>query len=40
MGKAGFVSRGGGTIQETRDYVRAQHAAWGHLVKEIGLQPE
>jgi tripartite-type tricarboxylate transporter receptor subunit TctC len=40
MGKAGFVSRGGGTIQETRDYVRAQHAAWGRLVKEIGLQPE
>ena len=40
MSKAGFVSRGGGSIQATRDYVQAQHAAWGKLVKEIGLQPE
>ena len=40
MSKAGFISRGGGTIRETRDYVQAQHAAWGKLVKEIGLQPE
>jgi tripartite-type tricarboxylate transporter receptor subunit TctC len=40
MSKAGFVSRGGGTMQATRDYVQAQHAAWGKLVKEIGLQPE
>src|SRR5215470_635628 len=40
MGKAGLTSRGGGTIQQTRDYVRAQHAAWGRLVKEIGLEPE
>ncbi len=36
----GFRSRGGGTIKETRDYVAAQYAAWGKLVKEIGLQPE
>jgi tripartite-type tricarboxylate transporter receptor subunit TctC len=40
MSKAGFVSRGGGTIEETRGYVAAQHAAWGKLVQEIGLQPE
>jgi tripartite-type tricarboxylate transporter receptor subunit TctC len=36
----GFVSRGGGTVQQMRDYVQTQHAAWGELVKEIGLQPE
>jgi tripartite-type tricarboxylate transporter receptor subunit TctC len=40
MTNVGFVSRGGGTMQETRDYVEAQHKAWGTLVKEIGLQPE
>lgn len=40
MSNVGFISRGGGTMQETRDYVRSQHAAWGTLVKEIGLQPE
>jgi tripartite-type tricarboxylate transporter receptor subunit TctC len=37
---AGFVSRGGGTLAQVRDYVLAQHAAWGKLVHEIGLQPE
>jgi tripartite-type tricarboxylate transporter receptor subunit TctC len=36
----GFLSRGGGTMQQTRDYVQAQYLAWGKLVKEIGLQPE
>jgi tripartite-type tricarboxylate transporter receptor subunit TctC len=40
MGKTGLLSRGGGTIQATRDYVRAQYVAWGKLVKEIGLEPE
>jgi tripartite-type tricarboxylate transporter receptor subunit TctC len=25
----GFLSRGGGTTQQTRDYVQAQYAAWG-----------
>ncbi len=40
MTNVGFTSRGGGSMQETRDYVRSQHAAWGNLVKEIGLQPE
>ncbi len=40
MTNVGFVSRGGGTQQQVRDYVAGQHAAWGTLVKEIGLQPE
>jgi tripartite-type tricarboxylate transporter receptor subunit TctC len=40
MTNVGFVSRGGGTMQQTRDYVSGQHAAWARLVKEIGLQPE
>jgi tripartite-type tricarboxylate transporter receptor subunit TctC len=40
MTNVGFISRGGGTMQQTRDYVLGQHAAWGRLVKEIGLQPE
>jgi tripartite-type tricarboxylate transporter receptor subunit TctC len=38
--KIGFRSRGGGTMQQTRDYINSQYAAWGKLVKEIGLQPE
>jgi tripartite-type tricarboxylate transporter receptor subunit TctC len=37
---AGFVARSGGTLQEVRGYIDAQHKAWGTLVKEIGLQPE
>ena len=37
---AGFRTRGGGTLKEVNDFVQAQHAAWGALVKEIGLQPE
>jgi tripartite-type tricarboxylate transporter receptor subunit TctC len=40
MRNIGFRSRGGGTMQETRDYVQAQYAAWGKLVKEIELVPE
>ena len=40
MTNVGFISRGGGTLQQARDYVAGQHAAWGTLVKEIGLQPE
>jgi tripartite-type tricarboxylate transporter receptor subunit TctC len=36
----GFISHGGGTMQQAREYVLAQHAAWGKLVQEIGLQPE
>jgi tripartite-type tricarboxylate transporter receptor subunit TctC len=37
---AGFKTRGGGTLKEVNDYVQGQHAAWGTLVKEIGLTPE
>jgi len=37
---AGFKTRGGGTLKEVNDFVQGQHAAWGTLVKEIGLQPE
>ena len=37
---AGFVTRGASTPHEVRDYVNAQHAAWGKLVQEIGLKPE
>jgi tripartite-type tricarboxylate transporter receptor subunit TctC len=40
MRNVGAISRGGGTIQQTRDYVQSQYAAWGNLVKEIGLTPE
>jgi tripartite-type tricarboxylate transporter receptor subunit TctC len=36
----GFVPYGGGTLQQTQDYIRAQHAAWGKLVKEIGITPQ
>ena len=36
----GFITRGAGTLAEVRDYINAQHKAWGTLVKEIGLQPE
>ena len=36
----GFVPYAGGTLKETQDYVQAQHAAWGKLINEIGLQPE
>ena len=36
----GFVPYGGGTLKATQDYVQSQHAAWGKLVHEIGLQPE
>ena len=36
----GFNTEGGGTQQETRDYVQSQYRAWGTLVREIGLQPE
>jgi tripartite-type tricarboxylate transporter receptor subunit TctC len=36
----GFSNIGAGTPQSTGDYVKAQRAAWGTLVKEIGLKPE
>jgi tripartite-type tricarboxylate transporter receptor subunit TctC len=37
---AGFRTRGGGTLKEVNDFVQGQYAAWGTLVKEIGLQAE
>lgn len=37
---AGFRTRGGGTLKEVNDFVQGQHAAWGTLVKEIGITPE
>lgn len=40
LANMGFVSRGGGTLKEVNDYVQGQYAAWGTLVKEIGLTPE
>ncbi len=40
LGNAGFVSHRGGSMQQARDYVQSQYAAWGKLVHEIGLQPE
>ena len=40
LSKMGFSTPGAGTLQQVRDYVNGQHAAWGTLVKEIGLQPE
>jgi tripartite-type tricarboxylate transporter receptor subunit TctC len=40
LAKMNFSAPGTGTLQQARDYVNAQHAAWGTLVKEIGLEPE
>jgi tripartite-type tricarboxylate transporter receptor subunit TctC len=40
LSDVGYISHGGGTLASARDYVLIQHAAWGTLVKEIGLQPE
>jgi tripartite-type tricarboxylate transporter receptor subunit TctC len=36
----GFTNIAATTPQQTGDYVKAQRAAWGTLVKEIGLKPE
>jgi tripartite-type tricarboxylate transporter receptor subunit TctC len=38
--KMGFTIPGAGTLKEAQDYVNAQHAAWGKVVKEIGVKPE
>jgi tripartite-type tricarboxylate transporter receptor subunit TctC len=40
LADVGYISHGGGTLAQARDYVTLQHKAWGNLVKEIGLQPE
>ena len=36
----GFYTSGAGTIDETAGFIRAQSEAWGHVVQEIGIQPE
>jgi hypothetical protein len=36
----GFVPYTGGTLEDTRGYIAAQHKAWSTLVREIGLEPE
>jgi len=36
----GFKITAGGSPADTGAYVKAQHAAWGKLVKEIGVKPE
>ena len=40
MREVGMYTEGAGTPDETAAYVRAQLAAWGKIVQEIGLQPE
>ena len=40
LARMNFSTPGAGTVRQAGDYVAAQHAAWGTLVKEIGLQPE
>ncbi len=30
-----FVPYGGGTLQQTQDYIEAQHKAWATLVREM-----
>jgi len=40
LAKMNFSAPPPGTLQQARDYVNTQHAAWGTLVKEIGLEPE
>lgn len=35
-----FTITAGGSPSDTGNYVAAQHAAWGKLVKEIGIKPE
>ncbi len=36
----GFYTTGAGTTEQTADFIRAQFEVWGHVVKEIGIQPE
>jgi tripartite-type tricarboxylate transporter receptor subunit TctC len=40
LAKMYFSFPGANTVPQARDYVLGQHAAWGTLVKEIGLEPE
>jgi hypothetical protein len=36
----GFDIPGAGTLKEARDYVDKQYAAWGQVVREIGVKPQ
>jgi tripartite-type tricarboxylate transporter receptor subunit TctC len=36
----GFFTKGAGTIDETTQFIRMQLDSWGHVVQEIGIQPE
>jgi tripartite-type tricarboxylate transporter receptor subunit TctC len=36
----GFYTEGAGTPEATRDYIRAQHAMWGKVAYDIGLEPQ
>ena len=36
----GFYTTGAGTNEQTADFIRAQFASWGQVVKEIGIKPE
>ena len=38
--KMWFYTDGGGSLEQAQRYVQDQYAAWGKLVKEIGLQPQ
>ena len=40
MQKVGFFNDGAGTPEQTAAFVRDQFAAWGRVVKEIGLEKE
>ncbi len=40
MQKVGFFTEGAGTPEQTAAFVRDQFAAWGQVVKEIGLEKE
>jgi tripartite-type tricarboxylate transporter receptor subunit TctC len=40
MQKAGFYNDGAGTPEQTAAFIRDQYAAWGRVVKEIGLEKE
>lgn len=40
MQKVGFFSEGAGTPEQTAAFIRDQYAAWGRVVKEIGLEKE
>jgi hypothetical protein len=36
----GVYTDGAGTPESTGEFIRAELASWGKVVREIGLQPE